>query len=296
MGTTPEPAIRIRVDPTNPGQFFACCGLLELADRLWSGADGWFDERNDSFFLRSRSGARALDGSLLVQLARCVITNAMTSAQLARRDELAAMHKREREADADLEAEKKVLDALWREAPVLLHGSFDLRVDWFLDDRAGGSLLKTWAGQQSVLDIARGMKAPISDQGWAATPSEDWLFLSTGGDCLPFNFDSALGGLGADRDVGFSLDPLKEIRVRTRPVVEFAAFVGLQRFRPLKIEKENRFQFSLWYSPLPPCIATAAATGVLDSIKLRTFEFRLLYRTKYLKSFLPANPVERRVR
>ena len=26
--------IRIRVDATNPGQFFACCGLLELASRL----------------------------------------------------------------------------------------------------------------------------------------------------------------------------------------------------------------------------------------------------------------------
>jgi CRISPR-associated protein Csx14 len=33
------PNIRIPVDLTNPGQFFACCGLLELADRLWPGAD-----------------------------------------------------------------------------------------------------------------------------------------------------------------------------------------------------------------------------------------------------------------
>src|ERR1700674_5186540 len=32
----------VNVDPTNPGQFFACCGLLELADRLWGGAEGWF--------------------------------------------------------------------------------------------------------------------------------------------------------------------------------------------------------------------------------------------------------------
>ncbi len=40
--TNPEP-IHIKVDVTNPGQFFACCGLLELADRLWPGAEGWFD-------------------------------------------------------------------------------------------------------------------------------------------------------------------------------------------------------------------------------------------------------------
>ncbi|PHS02272.1 MAG: hypothetical protein COA78_21550 [Blastopirellula sp.] len=40
----PEPSIRVKVDLTNPGQFFACCGLLELADRLWPGAEGWFEE------------------------------------------------------------------------------------------------------------------------------------------------------------------------------------------------------------------------------------------------------------
>ena len=39
-----QPVIQIPVDLTNPGQFFACCGLLELADRLWPGTEGWFDE------------------------------------------------------------------------------------------------------------------------------------------------------------------------------------------------------------------------------------------------------------
>src|SRR5207248_3084201 len=41
--TNPAPNIRVKVDPANPGQFFACCGLLELADRIWTGAEGWFD-------------------------------------------------------------------------------------------------------------------------------------------------------------------------------------------------------------------------------------------------------------
>ena len=40
---SPKPSISVNVDPTNPGQFFACCGLLELADRIWGGAEGWFD-------------------------------------------------------------------------------------------------------------------------------------------------------------------------------------------------------------------------------------------------------------
>ena len=41
--SNPQPSIRVKVDVTNPGQFFACCGLLELADRLWPGVEGWFD-------------------------------------------------------------------------------------------------------------------------------------------------------------------------------------------------------------------------------------------------------------
>ncbi len=158
-------------------------------------------------------------------------------------------------------------------------------------------MFKTWAGQQSVMDIARGMKAPIDAGDWSGTPPEDWLSKSTNSDDLPFNFDSALGGMGSPRDVGFSFDPLKELnvaemRVRTRPLIEFAAFVGLQRFRPVRVEK-NRFQFSTWSDPLVPQVAATAACGLLGSARSRAFEFRLLYRTKYLKSFLPANPIAR---
>ena len=42
MSATPA-TIRINVDVTNPGQFFACCGLLELASRMSTGAHGCFD-------------------------------------------------------------------------------------------------------------------------------------------------------------------------------------------------------------------------------------------------------------
>ena len=42
--------IRLKVDPANPGQFFACCGLLEIAERLWDGVEGWFE--GDHFCFR----------------------------------------------------------------------------------------------------------------------------------------------------------------------------------------------------------------------------------------------------
>lgn len=36
--------IRLDVDLTNPGQFFGCCGVFELAQRLWPGATAHFEE------------------------------------------------------------------------------------------------------------------------------------------------------------------------------------------------------------------------------------------------------------
>jgi CRISPR-associated protein Csb3 len=286
-----EATIRVRVDPTNPGQFFACCGLLELADRLWGGAEGWFDEKGH-FLLRPWRITPDFSASVLIDgIVRCPLTNTMTGWELQRRGDLSSMPKKTREAVPSLEDEKKALDALWRESPVLLDEPFHLRVDWFVDERSGGETLKTWAGQQSVVDIARGMKVLVEAGDFGATPSDDWLSKRSTSASLPFNFDAELGGMGSDRDVGFSFDPLKSINVRTRPLIELLAFVGLQRFRPIRITTGNRYRFSLWFDPLLPEVAATAACGLLESPHARAFEFRLLYRTKYLKSFLPATPI-----
>jgi CRISPR-associated protein Csb3 len=291
MSKLPEPTICVRVDPTNPGQLFACCGLLELADRLWRGAEGWFD-REWHFLLRPTQPTEECTASTLVdRIGGCSLTNTMTDGELQRRDQLSSMSKKEREGELGLAAEKKELDTLWRESPIRLLQPFHLRLDWFMDDRAGGATFKTWAGQQSVLEIARGMKAPIEAGIWSATPPEGWLSKRVLCEGLPFNFDSDLGGLGSDRDVGFSFDPLKRIGIQVRPMLELLAFIGLQRFRPMRIGTENRYRFSSWLDPLVPEVAAGAACGLVDLPSLRTFEFRLLYRTKYLKSFLPGRPI-----
>jgi CRISPR-associated protein Csb3 len=292
MTTLPEAHIRLRVDPTNPGQFFACCGLLELADRLWGGAEGWFSDGGGFFCIsptEALTSSRATAASLIRSLRSCRLENTMTPEQLERRSVLSALGKTKLAAQQALEQEKKALDKLWREAPLVLHEPFQLRLDWFTDERAGGDTFKTWAGQQSVIDIARDLKQAVDAAAWNE-PHLNWLFARTSCEGLPFNFDAELGALGSDRDVGFSFDPLKSVHVRIRPLVELLAFVGLQRVRPIKPAKENRCCFSLWFEPLVPPLAGAAACGLLGSPSARTFEFRLLYRTKYLKSFLPAIP------
>lgn len=283
----PTASITVSVDSTNPGQFFACCGLLELADRLWPGAEGWFSESGREFRIDRGTLTQLLDS-----VVDCHLTNTMTAAQHARFKEITAMRVSERKSTPGVEAEEKLLGALLRESPIVLSGPFAITLDWFADDHAGGSRFKTWAGRQSVLDISNAMKEALAVAAWR---TEQCLSYSVSRCGLPFNFDSDLGGQGGAIDIGFSFDPLAgsaltRIEPTARPALELLAFVGLQRFRPAEMKGENRFVYSAWDRPLPIQVAAPAACGALPVGKSR-FEFRLLYRTKYLKSFLPAVPV-----
>ena len=81
---------------------------------------------------------------------------------------------------------------------------------------AGGKIFKTWAGQQSIMDIVSDLRGLLPP---SELPPESWLQRTAVTECMPLNFDSDLGGAGADVDVGFSFDPLKSsgLLVAIRP-------------------------------------------------------------------------------
>jgi len=287
--SSPTATLRLPAGLTNPGVFFACCGLFEILSQNSSGALAWFEDGGD--FCAYEPAAQSLD--LVCKHVRDnPPANMMTEAERQRREALGALPKQEREANAALKQEKKDLDALWRESPVTFGGEQGLIIDWFADESSGGSRFKTWAGQQSVLDIATAMH-----QGFCALPIIEprdlWLSVTDIG--LPFNFDSDLGAQGSPLDIGFSTDPLaanKATRLRTtsRPALELLAFIGLQRFRPRQGDRGGVFEFTAWSEPMPAPIAAMIANGTLGVAQGPTYSFRLLYRTDYLKSFLPATP------
>jgi CRISPR-associated protein Csb3 len=140
------------------------------------------------------------------------------------------------------------------------------------------------------------MHAAHAAVNWDETNADRCLWTSACGCGLPFNFDADLGGQGSALDIGFSFDPLAgnattRITMSARPTLEWLAFVGLQRARPTEIRSQNRFHYQAWSQPLPVSLIAPVACGVLPVTGSRRFEFRLLYRTKYLKSFLPATPL-----
>ena len=283
-----KPNITIPVDLTNPGQFFACCGLLELADRLWPGAEGWF--AHDHFMIAGPSLCSLT--IMLEKLSASAVANTMTPVQIDRLVDLTAMKKR-KEITPNQEEEKKELESLQRELPIVISGAVSFRVDWFVDEYSGGSRFKTWAGQQSVLNIATAMHDGMRGLS-VESPSSLWT--SVRGIGLPFNFDSDLGGQGSALDIGFSFDPLAgsettRIEGTCKPAMELLCFIGLQRFRPREIPRENRFVYVAWSEPLGPCVASPVVSQAVP-MSGPVFEFPLLYRTKYLKSFLPAQPYQ----
>ena len=216
-------SIQVAVDPTNPGQFFACCGLLELADRRWRGAEGWFKGRE---FCISCAGSL---GELISQLAQAHICSTLSKAQLERLGTLLSAAKAKLTA-TDLE-EKIRLQGMWKAERLHLSAPFDLWLDWWRDERGERTELKTWAAKQFVSEMAQNMLAIIKDSPWSQTPDPAKLFPTVHADTLPFNFDSDLSGQGAARDAGFSFDTLG-FKCAFRPLLELLVFIGLQRCRP----------------------------------------------------------------
>lgn len=273
-----EPTIRVDVDPTNPGQFFACCGMLELGDRRWPGTTGWFA---GPAFCMLCGGSLA---ELVQQLAHSEIRSSLSDPQLKRLGTLLSVAKATL-TPADLE-EKQRLSEMWKRERLHLSTPFNLWLDWWRDERGERTELKTWAAKQLVAGMARDMLRAIREADWAKTPQPNQLFRLVRADFLPFYFDSDLSGQGAARDAGWSADAL-ELKSDFRPLLELMAFIGLQRFRPA-FTSDDRMKFCLWSTPLPPSVAAVAATGAFGSQRGSQYEFSLFDRTKYMKAFLPA--------
>lgn len=274
--------ILIRLDVTNPGQFFACCGLLELAGRLYPQTTGRFNcSGPDTSFQLAVPGLGCAK-KLFEHIAECEVVSTLSTQEIARLRTLLNMKKSL--LTSEVEAEKARLSKKWGLERITLK-PFDLVIDWWLDEGSGSSTLKTWAGKQFVTDIIEGNLKSFRSEDFKARPISDLLSYETSDGSLPFYFDAAIGGHSSSIDVGFSLDAVK-MRGRIKPAIEFLAFVGIQRFRPSR--SGDTFSYRTWNEDLPAILAAVASSGGITVAGMQTYTFPLLYRTKYLKAFLSA--------
>lgn len=260
MSTTAT-EVDVRVDVTNPGQFFACCGLFELAHRVSRGCRSVFTDDGRFRITPSEESRLPLLEGLIAAFYEAKLEAVMP-------DDLAA-------------------------TPMQVPDPFNLRLDWWNDDRSRGAELKTWAGQQKVARIAAAMQATLLEDTISAdTLLDSNAVLYEAGSRTkkvePFYFDSRRAAQAHAVDIGFSPDT-QQMEMPVHSVVELLSLVGLQRFRP-RVNEDRSRTYRVWGNPLPIVAAAAVASCGAEVPDATDYRFRLLYRTKYLKGFLPSLP------
>ncbi len=262
----PDPDIVFDIDLRNPGQFFACCGALELTGRLWPGSEGWFAASGPRATFQISTGSGHNDP--LAEIVRVLCE----SEPLAELDHDHDRYKPDRQ-------------------PLMLR-PVGLRLDWWLDsysDDAEKSELKIWAGQQTPVGKLNDLRAcwrNINTRAAGAPPRG--LFRGRWPMTGRFGFDPSASWEALD--VGFSPDE-QDMPVQTSPATEILAAIGLQRCRPARSRDRGRwFAYRTWQTPLEIAVAPAAAAGAVTLGP--AFEFPVRMRNAQYGSFGWAKPLE----
>ena len=229
--------IEIQVDATNPGEFFACCGLLELADRLSSGAAGWYD--SDRFHISFSDVSR----SVTIHEALWSVVN----------------------AGVEGESDDKV-------SPLHLGEPLKMRLSWWLRPEGGSNrVLKTWAANAGSLQMFSKWENPLKEILEEEDPNPTNLFRRQTLLQGPYGFDAKFGWDALS--VGFSLNEhTRYKKSQARPVVETLGAIGLQRFTPDIDLSSGIVRYATWKIPLPPSVACLAAMGKLPHATLTKLE------------------------
>lgn len=255
-------SIQVAVDPTNPGQFFSCCGLLELADRLWPGAEGWFADNGRGFNL-------ACAGSL--------------------RELLTYIQNHPPTAISRLESNGMEV------APIIapLAFSFDggatvgLTLDAWTQIRTEKGVGKVisnppwnfWSGQQTSMRIWTSLRSELTDQLERLTDLQlERLFEQRLFQKGRFGFDP--GPAWNPLDVGFSPNE-QSMEVESSPATELLAAVGLQRFRPVINKARDRFDYFTWHNAFSPAVAASAMAGAIRDRRTMRFRASVTSRGQY---------------
>ena len=253
------PELRIPFDPCNPGQFYACCGLIELfelsgAQTLSKFVVNWKRPREATFVLAS-------DAALELG----AIANAVRE---ARYKPLQRPEAEDKTPETDSIAPAQV--AIFGREIVL-----DWWLGWF---RQKASQLKCWAGQVTTQKLICVLPALLAgenlsfDEGVPTTtrfgidPRSAWVALN----------------------LGYSPNEQGQ-ESRTYPVVEMLGAFGLQGFRPAGSRAEG-FTYHLWLTPLPRVVARSVCARSWPGCESAAYRFSLGVRGSY-KYFSFAEPV-----
>jgi CRISPR-associated protein Csx14 len=243
-----DATLRVKVEVTNPGQFFACCGLLEVAHRVWQPgpAQGWFAD--DHFFLARSDGQPADLAELGNAVVRC-------------------------------EA-KEVPPEDPKTCPIEIGDPIRLRLDWWRKSDGSKNLFKTWAANATSLQMFTKWQKALERcmESIKRDPANILSFSERVQGSYGFDSDLCWDTLR----VGFSFNEHSSLKkLPVHPAVELFGAIGLQRFFPDLDERKRAVSYSAWRVPLTAPVARAAKLGLLPGVSLHRLRTRFLDRGSF---------------
>ncbi|HEX4773718.1 MAG TPA: hypothetical protein VH351_22995 [Bryobacteraceae bacterium] len=242
--------LKIRLDPLNPGQVYACCGLAELAACHNPGVLSRFESTPG----RPRLSSFYLHGVPATFLA----------------DTLSELRNQAKSLTFDNNVEPGV-------SPVTVSfADRRLTFDWWLDQfRDKAVPLKCWAGQVTTRKLFEELLGLLDN---SSTGSD--LFEKSQLTKSKFGVDPRAAWNA--RDYGYSPNEHGKDSA-TFIAVEVLAAIGLQTFRP---EVKKRIaHYCLWHCDLPLCLARTASVSPWDGLLHRKLQFSIASRGQSYKYF-----------
>jgi CRISPR-associated protein Csb3 len=264
----------IQVNPLNPVEYLACCGVFEILARFDFNATTWWElDPKPSFYLESEID----EPSILT----CLIEALSDWDQWQRRDEEnendeVSISEDNEESGEERDGAEEMNEGI-RLAPQfwLNDRNITLELDWWYETLTPErkikekSAWKMYAGQQTAERISRdmtGKAAQLLKHNQITSLTE--LINLCAGMTGRFGFDprSSRSAL----DAGYSANDLN-LQIATYPFAELLTTLAVQHFFPQRNRQSggitsargwienNVFQYALWTTPLPIQLARTAA-------------------------------------
>jgi len=242
--------IRVPIDPLNPGQFFACCGLFEMLPKGQAQALARFEV--------SESAPRK--GHFVVENAGGELGSLLTVLREAQSEGV--------QLDGDVEGAEGAVQPVrvWTAQEQWL-------LNWWLDEFQDKTVpwMKCWAGQVRSAGL-------VSELLSLLEPSTPAVSLFTGATMSKAKFGIDPRSAWNALDFGFSPNAHNK-DAATYAAVEVLGCFGLQTFRPFL--RASIVRYNLWTDGLPLRVARLAAFRPWPGLRRFQYEFSVDKRGSY---------------
>jgi CRISPR-associated protein Csb3 len=271
----------IPVDLRNPGQVFACLGLMEMTEVLNGPCMMRFNYSSNETLCRFEldTSEDCIEKAVRF-LARCKVV-AIAPPRTPGNEPLSAV----RWQVETVTVVGQFFPGAPPDSPATLpvHFSFGgvhIPVEHWLDDlrRTGRDNVKFWAGAGGYPGAALArdsvsLLSPFDDAALSRIALDPFAFSAPMDSSFRFDWRRDYIPL----DAGFSPNDQSSISMVGFPLVELLAAVGLQNARPSRLDPRNKlaYRYNVSNAWLPPCLARAVLGSRVTGFPVRAFRMNL---------------------